>query len=391
LLLGAGPWGPGRLEARNTPVQVRRLGLSKVGDNTILTVVLDRPATPRVKSLEVAGEPQLVVDFPRARAGRLPNRLEGDDILVKQVLTDTKSPTGGVRIILKLFPEIPYTYWKKSRPGQAGQTFFLLGLKSAASTSRVQTRPEPPVAAPTPPAETTPEVRMPEPATTADAPEPTEPEPAESEGESPKPMTTAVPGSFGELTSLMPRAASLLQGLRDSGWVLVESNRYDRPGRRFSRDFTMTNSKYPELVVKIAYLPANVPNTPNIDIIMLSTENIQSEAATKYRDLRQWSFAKIKKKFEDIGDFFDDAMKPVRVELRKETQAVALKDAVVFQNFLKLVKPNDPQLIDKVMKHIREKVSPRFKGVEYTESEKPLVFLNLVDFLYVKVYFVGDH
>jgi glutaredoxin 3 len=36
------------------------------------------------------------------------------------------------------------------------------------------------------------------------------------------------------------------------------------------------------------------------------------------------------------------------------------------------------------MKHIREKVSPRFEGVQYTLSEKPLVFLNLVDFFYIK-------
>jgi hypothetical protein len=40
------------------------------------------------------------------------------------------------------------------------------------------------------------------------------------------------------------------------------------------------------------------------------------------------------------------------------------------------------------MKHIRDKVSPRFEGVQYTLSEKPLVFLNLVDFLYIKVYYV---
>ena len=129
------------------------------------------------------------------------------------------------------------------------------------------------------------------------------------------------PGSFAELRRLMPKAARLLQGLEAEGWVVSESNRYDRPGRRFSRDFILTNRKYPELVVKIAYLPANIPNTPNIDIIMLSTENLTGETATEYRGLRQWSFAKIKQKYEDIGDFFDDALKPLRVKLREETKS----------------------------------------------------------------------
>ena len=169
---------------------------------------------------------------------------------------------------------------------------------------------------------------------------------------------------------------------------MSESNRYDRPGKRFSRDFILTNHKYPELVVKIAYLPANVPNTPNIDIIMLSTENLTGETATEYRGLRQWSFAKIKQKYEDIGDFFDDALKPLRVKLREQTKSVALRDAAVFQNFLKLACPNNPQVADQVMQHIRAKVSPRFEGVQFTVSENPLTILNLVDFLYVKVYYL---
>ena len=172
---------------------------------------------------------------------------------------------------------------------------------------------------------------------------------------------------------------------------MSESNRYDRPGQRFSRDFILTNRKYPELAVKIAYLPANVPSTPNIGIIMLSTENVSGETATKYQGLRQWSFAKIKKKYEDIGDFFDDALKPLRVKLREETKSVALRDAAVFQNFLKLACPGNPQVADKVMSHVRDKVNPRFEGVQYTVSENPLVILNQVDFLYVKVYFLDSH
>ena len=186
----------------------------------------------------------------------------------------------------------------------------------------------------------------------------------------------------------MPKAAQLLQSLEADGWIVSESNRYDRPGRRFSRDFILTNRKYPELVVKIAYLPANVPNTPNIGFIMLSTENFTSANATQYRELRQLSFAKIKQKYEDIGDFFDDALKPLRVKLREETKAVTLRYAAVFQNFLKLACPTNPQVVDQVMNHVRDKVNKRFEGVQFTVSENPLTFLNLVDFLYLKVYYL---
>ncbi|OGR24728.1 MAG: hypothetical protein A2139_11295 [Desulfobacca sp. RBG_16_60_12] len=369
-------WGAG------DAVEVRRLGLSKVAEDTLLTVVLDRAAAPRVSSREVSGKPQLVVDFPGARAGRLPSHLEGDEALVKQVVTESASPGGGVRIILDLYPEKPYTYWQKSRPGTRGQTLFILGLKSDPKALPVQARivpPSEPAPAPTPP----PSGKLRENET---VPEPSPPR--EDEGGYQEPKGSVAPGSFAELRRLIPKAARLLQGLEADGWVVSESNRYDRPGRRFSRDFILTNSKYPELVVKIANLPANVPNTPNIDIIMLSTENLTGETATEYRGLRQWSFAKIKEKYEDIGDFFDDALKPLRVKLREQTKSVALRDAAVFQNFLKLACPDNPQVADQVMNHVRAKVSPRFEGVQFTVSENPLTILNLVDFLYVKVYYL---
>ena len=369
-------WGAGGA------VEVRRLGLSRVADDTLLTVILDRAATPRVSSREVSGKPQLVVDFPGARAGRLPRHLEGDELLVQQVLTETAAPGGGVRIILDLFPEKPFTYWKMNRPGAGGQTLFMLGLKSDPKARPVQARVVP-SAEPEPVPEAPPRGELRE---REAVPDPTPPE--EDERGYQEPQGTVAPGSFAELRRLMPKAAQLLQGLETDGWVVSESNRYDRPGRRFSRDFILTNRKYPELVVKIAYLPANVPNTPNIDIIMLSTENLTGETATQYQGLRQWSFAKIKAKYEDIGDFFDDALKPLRVKLREQTKSVALRDAAVFQNFLKLACPTNPQVADQVMNHVRAKVSPRFEGVQFTVSENPLIILNLVDFLYVKVYYL---
>jgi hypothetical protein len=368
-------WGAGAVE-------VRRLGLSKVGDDTLLTVILDRAATPRVSTREAAGKPQLVVEFPGARAGHLPRHLEGDALLVQQVLTETAAPGGGVRIVLDLFPEKAFTYWKMNRPGAGGQTLFILGLKADPKARPVQARVVPAV--------------EPEPVPTAPAPgefqereaRPDTSPPGEDEGGYQEPKGSVAPGSFAELRRLMPKAAQLLQGLETEGWAVSESNRYDRPGKRFSRDFILNNRKYPELVVKIAYLPANIPNTPNISIVMLSTENVTGETATQYQGLRQWSFAKIKGKYEDIGDFFDDALKPLRVKLREQTKSVALRDAAVFQNFLKLACPNNPQVADQVMKHVQAKVSPRFEGVQFTVSENPLVILNLVDFLYVKVYYL---
>jgi hypothetical protein len=380
-------WGAGGA------VEVRRLGLSKVADNTILTVVLDRAVTPRVSFRDVAGKPQLVVEFPGAQARRLPSHLEGDEALVQEVITETTSPGGGVRIILDLFPERPYTYWKRTRPGTRGQTLFTLGLKPDLRAGPVQARVVPPAE----PAVAKPVPAAPAPAPAAPPPGgefresqtvPEPPPPRDDEGGYQEPKTSVAPGRFAELRRLMPKAAPLLQGLETAGWAVSESNRYDRPGRRFSRDFILNNHKYPELVVKIAYLPANVPNTPNIDIIMLSTENLTGETANEYRGLRQWSFAKIKTKYEDIGDFFDEALKPLRVKLREQTKSVALRNAAVFQNFIKLACPGNPQVADQVMQHIRAKVSPRFEGVQFTVSENPLTILNLVDFLYLKVYYL---
>jgi len=259
---------------------------------------------------------------------------------------------------------------------------FILGMKADPKARPVQARVAPspePEPIPTAP----PQGEFQERETTPDASSP-----GEDGGGYQEPRGSVAPGSFAELRRLMPKAAQLLQGLETEGWVVSESNRYDRPGQRLSRDFILNNRKYPELVVKIAYLPANVPNTPNIDVIMLSTENLTGEDATKYQGLRQWSFAKIKGKYEDIGDFFDDALKPLRVKLREQTKSVALRNAAVFQNFLKLASPNNPQVADQVMKHVQAKVSPRFEGVQFTVSENPLIILNLVDFLYVKVYYL---
>ncbi|MBM4274163.1 MAG: hypothetical protein FJ134_06860 [Deltaproteobacteria bacterium] len=358
---------------RNPGVEVRRVGLSRVGDTTMLTVVLDRPAEARLSTRTSMGKPQLVVEFLQARGARLPSRLEGDDLLVERALTEVAPE--GVRIVLELFPDRPYTFWKKIQKGPAGQSLWVLGLNPDPSAPRME-RPRPPE-----PLEPPGGVTESEPGLAPPAPPPEDYRLKESE------RVQGSPGSFAELKSLMPKAATLLEGLERDGWTISEFHSYDRPGQRFSRDFILTHRQYPELAVKIVYLPANMPNTPNINILSLTTDRLGGETADKYRQMRKMSFSQIKKEHEDIGDFFDDALKPLRVKLREQTKAVALRDARVFQNFLSRA-AHSPQVAEKVMNHIREKVNQRFEGVQYTVMEDPLVLLNLVDFLYVRVYFL---
>ena len=367
-LLGAAAaaWG------RNGAVEVRRVGLSRAEENTMLTVVLSRSAEPRISTRAEGGKPQLVVEFPQAISGRLPTRLAGDDLLVEQVLTES-SPGGGVKIVLELFPDRPYKFWRQSRAGVAGQALFILGLTP--DTASIQARQAPP---PEPP---------PSPETVMER-EPEPPPPAPEDYGFKEERGTAAIGSFAELRRLIPKAGPLLQGLEKDGWVVSESHTYDRPGQRFSRDFVLSNRQYPELSVKIVNLPANTPMVPTINIITLTTDNLGGEAASKYRSLRQWSFAKIKQSYEDIGDFFDEALKPLRVKLRQETQSLVLRQANVFQTFLQRACPQNPRLSQAFLDHVKEKVSPRFEGVQYTLSEDPLVILNMVDFLYIKVFFL---
>jgi hypothetical protein len=311
------------------------------------------------------------VEFPQAQAGRLPGSMAGDDLLVEQVVT--MSSPRGVKIVLELFPEQPYKFWRQTRGGADGQTLFILGLTpdpTAALVRRTfgsgpQETPE------------SPGFREPEP-----------PPPAPEDYGFKEERGTVATGSFAELQRLIPKARPLLQGLEMDGWVVSESHTYDRPGQRFSRDYTLTNRQYPELAVKIVNLPANNPLVPSINIVTLTTDNLGGEASDQYRSLRQWNFSQIKQKYEDIGDFFDDALKPLRVKLRQETQNLALRDAKVFQTFLQRACPQIPQLPQMFMENVKKKVSPRFEGVQYTLSENPLVILNLVDFLYLKVFFL---
>jgi hypothetical protein len=368
LLAAGGPAG-----ARSGPTEVRRLGVSRTGDTTLLTVLLSAPAEARITPKTEGGKAVLVVEFPRAQGVRLSPRLGGDDLLVQAVQTETTA--AGVRITLEIAPNRTYTYWKKTKTLGSGQVAYLVGLKGEAGS-----------AAPPPPTQ----AQMLPPATAQ--PSGGEPEQQYSQNREEYPVrggASASGGRLGELKSLIPRAQPLWQFLEAGGWNVSQTQNYDRPGQRYTKGFYLTNSQYPEAVIKVAFLPANTPGAPNIGMVTLAFDKLTGPTADKYRQLRQMNFSQIRGKYEDIGDFFDDALKPLRVELRKQCQALANRWASFLQGYLKAASPNNPKVPEQAMAHIREKVNIRFEGVQHTISEDPLMLLNLVDFLYIRSYYLS--
>jgi len=376
-------------------VEVRNLGLSRLGGRTMLTVILNQAANPQVAPFTGLDRAQLVVEFPQALAGKLPKSLAGDDTLVKNVRTEVSE--AGVKIILEMIPDRPYTMTREIRPLPEGLAMFRLGLEVGSSAAQAK---RPPAAAmpepPEPIVTQTPETAAPAPEPTAEV-GPGEQAPAEAPAATPAPPEpTALPsagvaptGSFAELYQLMPQAKGLLEFLRGDGWRVEKAQSYDRPGQRFSRGFHLTNPRYPEFRIRIAHLPPNAPAAPYINILDLSMDDLTGSAPNEYRTLKQWNFSKIKTKYEDIGDFFDEALKPLRVDIRKECQRLALSHADFIAKLLQQAVPQNPKWAEEAMTYIRKKVSPRFEGVQYTLSENPLVILNLVDFLYVRVYYIS--
>ncbi len=372
--------------AGREPPELRRVGLSRVGDQTLVTVILSRPAAVRITPSAAGGKSQLVLEFPQVKAGRLPAVVAGDDQLVSRARTEVDPRGLGVKIVLDLFANRPYTWWRQNRPASGNQTLLVVGLRGAGKTAAAPAPPPTPSRAqlvPLPPLPEEPDANSPgESPSLSPAPNlpPSYPEP-------PRPAPT---GTFAEIRQLMPQAQGMVQYLEGSGWTVASAKDYDRPGVRYSRAFVLSHRSYPEVVINIVHLPATSVGTPTINIMELSFSQLKGASAEKYRQMRTWSFAKIKQNFEDIGDFFDDALKPLRVELRKESQTLALRYAPLIQGFVQRLLPASPQAAEQVMGHIKAKVSPRFEGVQYTISENPLLILNLVDFLYLRAYFIGS-
>ena len=384
LILGlALVWGlPSPAPAAPRSVEVRNLGISRVGERTMLTVILDQAANPQVTPTTGANRSEVVIEFPQAQAAKLPVTLAGDETLVKSVRTEVSAT--GVKIIVEMFPDRPYLMSRELQPMAKGLAMFRLGLRFDPNAVPAKELPPAGYPEPAPQAEQTygasPETRTREalPAT------PPPPEPAAPEASGPPPT-----GEFGELYQLVPQARGLWDFLRGEGFTVSKAKSYDTPGKQLTRSFNLTSSRYPEMVVRVANLPSSGPGVPNINIVDLSMDKLGGKTADDYQKLRQWNFGQIKAKYEDIGDFFEDALKPLRVQLRQKCQDLAQRHAQFISGYLRQAVPQNPRLGDEAITLIKKKVSPRFEGVQYTLSEKPLVILNLVDFLNIRVYYLG--
>ena len=356
-------------------VEVRNLGISRVGERTMLTVILNQAANPQVSPYTGANRSQLVIDFPQAQATGLPSSLTGDDVLVKSVKTEVSA--AGVKIILEMFPDRPYIMSREISPLKGGLALFRLNLRP--DTSAGAPAPEPaPATSPAPPS---PQVPVAPPETQA-APPPQPPA-------APEAGSVPATGDFAEIYRMVPQARGLWDFLRQDGWTVAKAQSFTSPGQKGGRSFTLTNSRYPEMHVRIAHLLSAGPGVPNINVVDLSMDGLTGRTPDKYRDLRKWSFGQIKSKYEDIGDFFEDALKPLRVDIRRDCQMLAHRHAQFITDYLRQAVPAKPGLADQAMTLINKKISPRFEGVQYTLSDNPLTILNLVDFTYIRVYYLG--
>jgi hypothetical protein len=339
--------------------------------------------------------PQLFIDFPKARVANVPMTQTGDQQLVKQVRTVSLPGGDGVRIILDLMPGKPYTFWRTSRPGPKGGYHFLVGIKpegrgsEAPAAGAVPERRGP--SAPPEPAQPTPPVRT-------YAPEREYTPPAAEErstyGDSSRTSGTGseyqrpTSGPMSEIYQLMPDAGPALAFLEQKGWSVQKdtAGRSSNPG---AQKFLLASAQYPNLSVTIEHIPTRAAGSPGINIIALSTDKLVDSDADRYRQMTRWEMQTIKKHYEDIGDYYDDGLKPLRIRLRERSKAMVLRDYEFFQKFLKAAVPQKPELPEKIKKHVQEKVNKRLEGAQYTESENPLVIFDMVDFYTLKVYFIG--
>jgi len=352
-------------------VEIRNLGISRVGEHTMLTVILNQAANPQVSPYSGANRSQLVIDFPQAQAAGLPSSLAGDETLVKSVKTEVSA--SGVKIILEMFRDRPYIMSREITPLKGGLALFRLNLR--ADTSAAAPAPEP---SPAPPA---PQVPVAPPETEA-APPPYQPA-------APEAGSVPATGDFAEIYRTVPQARSLWDFLRKDGWTVGKSQSFESPGQKASQAFTLSNPRYPEMRVRIAHMLSAGPGVPNINIVDLSMDNLSGSSADKYRKLQKWSFSQIRSKYEDIGDFFEDALKPLRVDIRRDCQMLAHRHAQFITEYVRQAVPAKPGLADQAMALINKKVNTRFEGVQYTLSDNPLTILNMVDFTYIRIYYLG--
>lgn len=363
---------------------ISQVGLSQAQGTTYLTMILNQADQPKITPVADSQAPQLLIDFPKARSSSVPVTQAGDQQLVKKVRTTALPGGNGVRIILDLVPGRPYSYWRTSRAGAKGGYQYMVGIKpdspvseTYASRSTAPTTTQETSEAPTPARTYTSE---------RESTSPTEEGRSSYGDSSSSEYRSPTSGELGEIARLMPAAGPALGYMEQEGWR-VQKNSTGRGG--LGQKFILASSRYPNLTAKIEHFPTKATGSPGINMIALSTDNLQDSDADKYREMLRWDMAKIKSRYEDIGDYYDDGLKPYRVRLRERSKAVVLRDYEFYQKFLEVAVPQKPELSEKIKKHVLERANKRLEGAQYTESENPLVIMDMVDFYTLRVYYIG--
>lgn len=378
--------------------RVLRAGLSRIQGTTLLTVVLNQAIQPQVFPITKNKSPRLRIIFPDALGFNLPPVLPGDNKLVRQIRTLASPGRKGVRIILELYPNRPYVFWRQMRPGPKGLIQFIIGLKPDA---QAQSRSSPGLQigkvyrsgglAPSRDQKSSPPNRYAYRGGLPSTPAPW----VKKRGSVPESYRyqdyrgQLKSEAFQQLGQLAPNAAGVLSFLEKQGWSVVQNDTCNRPGQRVIQKFLLTQSRYPQLTIRITHIAGTSAVSPDINFITLRADNLSGTEVERYRNMQHWSTKQIKQHYEDIGDYFDDGLKPLRVILRERSRAAALRNFDFFRHFLLAACPQEPQLADQILAKVKEKVNKRLEGVQYTISENPLVILNLVDFLFVRVYFLN--
>ena len=367
---------------------ISQVGLSQAQGTTYVTIILNNTEQPKITPVADRQSPQLLIDFPKARVSNVPLVQAGDQQLVKRVRTSSLPGGNGVRITLDLVPGRPYSYWRSNRAARGGYQ-FMVGITPDTRTSTTYSASSPA----TPPTQEPPEASTP--ARTYDserestaATESGGSSYGESSGNSgSSEYQRPSSGEMGEIARQMPAAAGPVLGfLEQQGWS-VQRDATGRGG--LSQKYILASSKYPNLSVKIEHIPTKAAGSPGINIIALSTDNLKDSDADKYREMMRWDMATIKKHYEDLGDYYDDGLKPYRIRLRERSKAIVLRDYDFYQKFLQAAVSQKPDLAEKIKKHVQERANKRLEGSQYTESNNPLVIMDMTDFYTLRVYYIG--
>jgi hypothetical protein len=379
-------WQPQLGHSQSNDLIITQVGLSQVQGTTYLTMILNRAEQPRIQPVTDRQSPQLFIDFPKARITDVPLVQTGDQQLVKQVRTASLPGGNGVRIIVDLVPDRPYSYWRSSKSGAKGGFQYMVGLKPdspgsggyapGSAAARGTAAPSPGPTEPSAPS-----------GSSSPAPEESASD-GEGRGTASSEYQRPTSGEMGEIARLMPAAGPALGFLEQKGWRVQKdsSGRSSRPG---SQKFLLASSQYPNLSVTAEHIPTKASGSPGINVIAVSTDKLVDSDADKYRQMVRWDLQKIKSHYEDIGDYYDDGLKPLRLRLRERSKAIVLRDYDFFKQFLEAAVPQKPELAEKLKKHVQDKVNKRLEGAQYTESENPLTIMDMADFYTLRVYFIG--